>query len=415
MHSIHDRQRTSMSKQPGAIQASDDAGARPPRRSRVPVLAFDESVYGARIARLQSAIDERGLSGVLLFDPENLYWLTGFQTIGYFTFQAAWFPRDGAPVIVSRIVNRDLALAHTTIGAFEAVHDTEAPVDVLAHFLSRCLSPGARVGIETSSRYLSVRDYAALRDARQAALEDFNGVIEPWRRVKTAQEIERMRRAARAAEQGLAAAIEAVAPGRTENDVAAAMLHANIGAGSEYLGHPPLVVAGEATSLCFAMWQRREIRAGDVVLLEAAGCVDRYHAMLSRPVVAGKPQPEHVEAAAALEGVLEAAIESIAPGRTAGEVDALCRRVVEQRGLADYFRHRAAYGIGIGFPPNWSEGHIYAIRPGDPLVLEPNMTFHVIPTLFKPTFGMCFSDSVRVTDSGCELLTDFPRRLFSAA
>ena len=40
------------------------------------------------------------------------------------------------------------------------------------------------------------------------------------------------------------------------------------------------------------------------------------------------------------------------------------------------------------------------------------MTFHVIPTLFLDGFGMCFSDSVRVTQSGCELLTDFPRRLF---
>ena len=127
----------------------------------------------------------------------------------------------------------------------------------------------------------------------------------------------------------------------------------------------------------------------------------------------GQPSDEHIEAADALRGVLESAIEAIRPGLTAGEVDRQCRSVVEKRGLGDFFRHRAAYGIGIGFPPNWSEGHIYAIRPDDPLVLQPNMTFHVIPTLFKPTFGMCFSDSVRVTDDGCELLTNFPRRLFS--
>ncbi|MCZ7597328.1 MAG: Xaa-Pro peptidase family protein [Gammaproteobacteria bacterium] len=225
--------------------------------------------------------------------------------------------------------------------------------------------------------------------------------------------MERMKMAARAAEKGLKAAIAAVAPGRTENDVAAAMFQASISAGSEYLGHPPLVVTGEATALCFAMWRRRPIRRGDVVLLETAGCIDRYHAMLSRPVVVGEPTAEHRHAAAALQRVLETAIESIAPGRTAGEVDARCRAIVDKRGLGEYFRHRAAYGIGIGFPPNWSEGHIFAIRPDDPLVLEPNMTFHVIPTLFKESFGMCFSDSVRVTETGCELITDFPRRLFT--
>jgi len=115
-----------------------------------------------------------------------------------------------------------------------------------------------------------------------------------------------------------------------------------------------------------------------------------------------------------LREVLETAIAAIRPGLTAGEVDEACRRALKARGLDTYFRHRAAYGIGIGFPPNWSEGHIYAIRPGDPLVLQPNMTFHVIPTLFLEDFGMCFSDSVRVTDEGCEPLTSFPRKLFVA-
>ena len=160
------------------------------------------------------------------------------------------------------------------------------------------------------------------------------------------------------------------------------------------------------------MWQRRSIEDGDIVLLEAAGCIDRYHAMLSRPVVVGKPKQEHIEAADALQGVLETAIESIKPGLTSGEIDQACRKVVEKRGLGKYFKHRSAYGIGIGFPPNWSEGHIYAIRPNDPLVIQPNMTFHVIPTLFLDTFGMCFSDSVRVTETGCELLTDFPRQFY---
>ena len=105
-----------------------------------------------------------------------------------------------------------------------------------------------------------------------------NGIIEPHRIIKTEPQIERMRAAARAAEAGLNAAIEAIAPGKTENDLAAAMFQANIAAGSEYLGHPPLVVAGQRTALCFAMWRRNVIKKGDVILLEAAGCVDRYHA-----------------------------------------------------------------------------------------------------------------------------------------
>lgn len=376
------------------------------------ILPAPLSVYEDRLARVQADLRERGLAGALIFDPENLFWLTGYQTIGYFTFHATFIGANSGAVIIGRVVNRDLALAHPTISGFDPIIDTADPVDVLTKFLETTVS-GSAVGIETDGRYLSVADHARLKDAAPCSFADWNGVIEVHRPSKDSWEIDSMRRAARAAEAGLQAAIDEVAPGKTENDIAAAMYEASIRAGSEYLGHAPLVVAGETTALCFAMWRRRQITQGDVVLLEAAGCVERMHAMLSRPVVVGTPSDEHIEAANALQGVLESAIEAIRPGLTAGEVDRQCRSVVEQRGLGDFFRHRAAYGIGIGFPPNWSEGHIYAIRPDDPLVLQPNMTFHVIPTLFKPTFGMCFSDSVRVTQDGCELLTDFPRRLFS--
>lgn len=374
--------------------------------------AFTPALHAGRLDLVQQEIAARSLGGVLLFDPENIFWLTGFQTIGYFTFQTVFVPASGPPVAISRTVNRDLALAHGVFEDFVAISDTDDPVEVLAGWLERALPPERPIGVETGAWYLTVAHYRRLAARLGNPLEDWAGVIERHRMVKSEEEIDRMRRAARAAEAGLAAAIAAVAPGKTENDVAAAMFAAKIAAGSEYLGHPPLVVAGPTTSLCFAMWRRRPIRRGDVVLLEAAGCVDRYHAMLSRPVVAGQPQRRHEETAEALREVLEVAIAAIRPGVSAAEVDADCRAALDRRGLGRFFRHRAAYGIGIGFPPNWSEGHIYSIRPEDGLILQPNMTFHVIPTVFLEDFGMCFSDSVRVTEEGCEVLTSFERKLF---
>lgn len=376
------------------------------------ILPFPKGIYEDRLHQLKQEIVDRGLAGVLFFNPENIYWLTGYQTIGYFTFQALFAGSDGAIVLIGRVVNRDLAMAHGTIDKFVSVTDTEDPLSVLAEWINTGFGSSVSIGVETSAWNFKVEDYVRLTALLGAELKPFDRVIEPRRMIKTDAEIARLKHAARCAEAGLAAAIETVAPGKTENDVAAAMFEANITAGSEYLGHPPLVVAGKTTALCFAMWRRREIHSGDVVLLEAAGCVDRYHSILSRPVVVGEPTPTHQAAADALQSVLEVAIENIRPGLTSGEVDQACREVVEQRGLGQFFKHRSAYGIGIGFPPNWSEGHIYAIRPNDPLVLQPNMTFHVIPTLFLDDFGMCFSDSVRVTEDGCELLTQFERKLF---
>lgn len=374
-------------------------------------LPFPEEEYAARLAVVQQDLHAKRLHGGILFDPENIFWLTGFQTIGYFTFNCLFVPAEGKPALVSRMVNRHLARATPTLGTFVGIDDDADGPEVLVRHLAGAVPEGGAIGLETQCWYLTVRDHRRLA-AAPLRFVDWNGTIEQQRLIKTPAQIERMRHAARAAEAGLDAALRTIAPGRTENDLAAAMFAANIAAGSEYLGHPPLVVAGERTALCFAMWRRRALREGDVVLLEAAGCIDRYHVMIARSAVLGRATPAQRRAASTIIGMLEATIAAVAPGVTCSAVYGACRGVAEQAGLAQYFDHRAAYGIGLGFPPNWSEGKIISIRAGDATVLRPGMTFHVVPTLFMPDFGMCFSESVLVTESGCEVLTDYPRRLF---
>jgi Xaa-Pro dipeptidase len=319
-------------------------------------------------------------------------------------------PATGKPTIITRVVNRDMALALPTIAGVQAIFDTQDHVRVLADFLKQAIQSGT-IGLETTSRYLNVNDYVTLHGLYGGQLAPFKGVLETRRLTKTEDELSRMRQAARAVEAGMDAALKTVTVGRTDNDLAAALYQGSISAGSEYIGHPPMVVSGPRSELCFALWKRNTIEHGDVVLLEGAGCIDRYHTMMSRSAVVGKPTDEQKATAEALIEILETAIATIKPGISAGEVDLACRSKVEKRGLGKYFKSRTAYGIGIGFPPNWAEGHIYSIRPDDPMLLQPNMTFHIIPTMFRKGYGMAISDSVCVTESGCEVLTNYPRDL----
>lgn len=376
------------------------------------ILPFPELEFAGRLERVQSEMRTAGVTAVLLVDPENIYWLTGYQSIGYFTFQCLFVPAEGRPTLVSRMVNKSLAGATPTLAGFVGIEDTAMPVDVLTRFLREALPSDMTLGIETGAWYFTVRDYHDLIAHIDNPIEPCNGLVEPHRIVKTPAQIALMRRASRAAEAGIDAAIKAIAPDKTENDLAAAMYQATIAAGSEYIGHPPLVVAGERSALCFATWRRRALRPGDVVFLENAGCIDRYHSMLARTAVLGPPSELVRRAAATSIAMLETAIDAIRPGVTSGNVDAACRRIAEQAGMAEYSSNRTAYAIGIGFPPNWAEGGFLAIRPNDPTVLEPGMTFHIVGgALFLPAFGMMFSDSVLVTDDGCEVLTNYPREL----
>jgi Xaa-Pro dipeptidase len=371
---------------------------------------FPPEEFAARLAAVQADLAARGLDAGLLADPENIFWLSGYRSMGYFTFQALLVLPSGRPRLISRVVNRALGLATPTLDGFHAIGDSDDPIEVLVGMLRRHLPEGGTLGVEMEQRALSAAAVRALERRAPFRIVDWSGAIEPFRRRKTGLQLAYMRRAARAACTGLEAAAAALRPGATENDVAAEMLAATTRAGSDFF-RVPLVVTGPATALCFTTWERRTIMAGDVVLLEGAAAVHRYHAMIGRTAIAGRATTEHRRVADALLRMLDAGIEALRPGRSSGEVHAAGQRALEAAGFAGKVPQRLAYAVGIGFPPNWAEGHFLALRAGDPTVIEPGMTFHMIPSMFLEGFGMWFSETVAVTETGCEVLTDFPRRL----
>nr|WP_246504810.1 Xaa-Pro peptidase family protein [Microvirga antarctica] len=367
-------------------------------------------MYVSNLEIVQSDLREKGLAAVAIFDPESIYWLTGYRSIGYFTFQCVIVMPQGGPIMVSRQVNHAIAEANDNIARFISIADTADAVEILSGVLHDLLPEGGLIGLETHSTYLSVANYKILERAFNGNLADWGGVIEAARIIKSPQQLDYMRLAAKAAVAGLDAAVKAVAPGCTENDLAAAMLHGATKAGSEYT-RVPLVVTGKATGVCFTTWERREVKRGDVVFLEAAANINRYHAMIARNCIVGRATAEHKRLASIVIEALNRGIEAIRPGTTSGEVDAACRLVIDKAGLGRYFDHRTAYAIGIGFPPNWAEGRFLALKPDDPTVLEAGMTFHLVPSLFMPDYCFMSSESVAVTENGCEVLTSYPREL----
>ena len=311
-------------------------------------LPFPPAVLAARMRRVQARLRADRLAGALLFDPENIYYLTGFQSLGYFTYQTLLLPAAGRPTLVSRRVNQYLARVTPSLGGFVAIEDTADPVAVTVAALRRL--PRGRLGLETAAWYLTAETYERLRRDAGRELVPWSGVVEGERIVKSPDELARIREAARAAEAGLAAAVDVLAPGISENDVAAAMHRASIAAGSEYLGHAPLVASGERSGLCFATWRRRRLKRGDVVFLEAAGCVDRYHAILARTAVLGRASRPVRRIADTLRRALDAALSTIRPGIAAGAVDRACRSILERAGLGRRSRIEPATRSASAFP-----------------------------------------------------------------
>jgi Xaa-Pro dipeptidase len=72
---------------------------------------------------------------------------------------------------------------------------------------------------------------------------------------------------------------------------------------------------------------------------------------------------------------------------------------------------RIGYSFGLNYPPDWGE-HTISLRPGDKHLLKPGMTLHLMPGIWEKDFGFECSEPIRVTENGCEPLTNFPRKLF---
>lgn len=380
-----------------------------------PELVFPEAEFAGRLAAVRAAMDRRSVDTLLVHVPENIYYLSGYRTPGYYTYQCLALPLTGPPVLVVRHLEATNAEGLSYVRDYVGYSDVEDPVRVCVDELRRRGMSVGRVGLEMDAWFLTAGRYRQLQ-AALGDLVDCTGVVEHLRLRKSPAELDLIRRAAVAANGGMARALEVLEPGISENDVAAEVLATCTRLGSEYTSLPPFVTSGERSWLAHSTWEGRELREGDAVYLEISGAVKRYSAAIMRTAIVGEAPPRYRAIADTIIEGLEAAIAHMRPGHTAGDVDRACRSVFERDGIAEHFRHRTGYSIGIGFPPDWGEGHIASLRAGDPLELQPGMVFHAPPGVLLPDeAGIGFSDTVIVTEGAPERLGTVPLRLFSTA
>lgn len=377
-------------------------------------LPFPLEEFKDRLTKVRLKMEEGAVNSLLITAPENIYYLTGYHTLGYFSYQLLIVPIKEDPILLTRHLNVENAQISSWLTHVEGYLDIENPNDATYKVLDKYDLLEKPIGTQDNAWFFTVAQYLDLsRRLGNGNLVDCSGLVEQVRLIKSKKEIEYMKKASQVCAASLDESIEAIIPGRTENDVAAACHKALFEAGSEYLGHPPMVVAGPAAGLGFATWHRRPIRKDDVVYLEAGGTFERYNAALSRTVMVGNPDRKWIKMAEVSKEALNLAIEALKPGVTSSEVDWVCREHIRKAGYAEYFQHRTGYSIGIGFPPDWGEGRTQSIKEEDPTSLQPGMVFHLIPDLkVINEGGVVFSETVMVTKNGHEVLTNYPQKIF---
>lgn len=383
-------------------------------------LGFSLEEYGDRLRKTRQAMEGRGIDTLVVSDPSNMAWLSGYDGWSFYVHQAVIVTLDDDPHWWGRI--QDVNGARLTVYmAPDHLHGyaddyvqaiDRHPMEHLATLLAEL--GGQSVGVEMDNYYFSATAWETLRRSYpQASFFDATGLVNWQRAVKSPQELGFMRRAARIVERIHARIAEVVEPGIRKNDVVAEIMATGMRGTEEYGGdYPaimPLLPTGAHASAPHLTWDDRPLELGEGTFFEVAGCYRRYHAPLSRTIFLGEPPPEMRRAEEALLAGLEAGLEAARAGNVAGDVASALNAELRKAGIDR--QGRCGYPIGLSYPPDWGERTI-SFRPSDTTVLEPNMTFHFMPGLWMEGWGMEITESIRITGEGPpETLTSFPRQI----
>ena len=395
-------------------------------RESIESRPFPVEEYLARLARVQESMARSRLGALVVTDPANLYYLTGYNAWSFYVPQCLVVPAAGEPQLFMR--EMDAQGAHyTAYLPTELVHGY--PEDLvhrpdrhpMSWIVRRAVEvgvladrPGVRIGVEADAPYFSVRGYQALADGLvRAELVDSRELVNWVRVVKSPLEQDKLRVAGEIAQVVMQVAIDHVEPGRRQCDVVAQIQYAQtLGArklGGDYPAIVPMLPTGETAGTPHLTWSDLPLRSGEATTIELAGVYHRYHVPLARTVSLGPPTAELARCAEAVTEGVQAALAQLRPGSTGHLVQEAFAESVGRSGYVK--RSRVGYSIGIGYPPDWGERTI-SLRQGDLTVIQPGMAFHLILGMWMDGWGYELSEPVLVGPEGAERLAPLPQELF---
>jgi len=368
-------------------------------------MTFTSDEYVHRLQALRERMAKRLLDAVIISDPENLMYLTDYQTTGYSFFQCLVVPIADEPVMITRKLEESNVHARTWVEKTRPFADNGDAIQTLIGTLEELGLSRGSVGYERNSYFFPAYQQDRVRTGfANGRLLDCFGIVEEGRIRKSCGEIEVMRKSALATEAGMRAGLVASKAGASENEIGGAISNAMFCAGGEPPAVMPYVTSGPRSMIGHATWEGRVVQPGEHVFLEVGGCFRRYHTAMMRTVVTGDLSPSMYKAQERMKFALDELHKAIRPGLTVSDADNLARDIINDNDIGARLVTRSGYAIGIAFPPSWDEGYILSLMQGNSAVLEEGMTFHLIPWMWgvdgDKTVGI--SDTIHVTATGCE-------------
>ncbi len=380
---------------------------------------FSQTEYDARLASIRTAMAAAELDVLILSDPSNMCWATGYDGWSFYVHQAVVIGPSGAPLWWGRAMDgacavRTVWMPEENIIGYDDTYvqnPEKHPMATLATLLAERGWAAGTIGVEMDNYYYSAKAHAVL--AQTLTLKDATGLVNWQRAVKSPAELERMRRAARIVESMHETILDVARPGLPKNQLVAEILRAGaLGAAGHWGDYPaivPLTPSGMDATAPHLTWDAQPMQPGVSHFFEIAGVYKRYHCPQSRTLFFGEPPAKYRRAEEAVQEATMAALQQARPGYLCEDIANAFNAALNARGFNK--DSRCGYSIGLSYPPDWGERTL-SLRRGDKTELKPGMVFHFMPALWLDDGGIEITEPILVTQDGAEKLCTLPGEIF---
>ena len=385
-------------------------------------MSFTNQEYKKRLNEVKKSMQDKGIDLLISHDTANMYYLTGYDAWSFYYAQCVLVHIDlDEPLCFVRAQDAGGAYIKTYLKKENIIVYNENyihkwpkhPYDYLVDIIKEKKWDKLSIGLEMDAHYFTAFCYEKIKNGLpNAKLKDTNRLVNWVRLVKSEAEINYMKSAALITEKAMHKAMQAIDIGIRQCDavgeIQKTLFCGTENIGGEYASITTLLPTGVGTSASHLTATEEVFKQGESTIIEISGCVKRYHAPLARTVQLGKPEQKKIDAMSATIEALNAGINVVKPGNLADDVAKEFWKVLDKHEIKK--ESRTGYSIGIGYPPDWGE-HTLNIYKGDMTELKPNVTFHMIAVMQFGDWGVEASESIRVTETGNELLNNFPKEL----
>ncbi|MEM8687478.1 MAG: Xaa-Pro peptidase family protein [Pseudomonadota bacterium] len=375
-------------------------------------LHFERAEFDRRKAAVAAELKARELDGLLMFQQESMFYLTGYDTFGFCFFQCLYLGSDGTLALLTRAPDY-LQAKHTSLLEDIRVWKDEGganPATQLRDMLDDLGAKGKMLGIEYDSYGLTAKNGKAVDAAMEgfAELEDASGLVDRIRVVKSQAELTYVRKAGALADEALEEGLKLTRAGADEGDILAAMQGAVFAGGGDYPGNEFIIGSGPDALLCRYKSGRRTLDADDQLTLEWAGSYRHYHAAMMRTVIIGQPTSQHEKMLAACQDALRAGEAVLKAGHTAGDVFDAHAAAMDSHGMRDHRMNACGYSLGAKFTPSWMDWPMF--YTGNDAPLGPGMVFFAHMILMDANSGnaMCPGRTYIIGEEGPECVSQLP-------